>query len=98
MGGGVEAEQRGLGEEEEESGGPPPVPPLHVLPAPSLRRIKKHFKIHTRQGLNKSQLCESIWAQLQAAFPVSEKEILTHFIFTVKTNKNRLHAKLPTND
>ncbi|KOB60785.1 SIN3-associated polypeptide 30, partial [Operophtera brumata] len=51
----------------------------------TLRRYKRHYKVQTRPGLNKAQLAD--------ALPVNEKEIMTYFIYMVKTNGNKLDQK-----
>ncbi|VVC91727.1 unnamed protein product [Leptidea sinapis] len=58
----------------------------------TLRRYKKHFKIPTRPGLNKAQLADAVQKHFKS-LPVNEKDIVTYFIYMVKTNGNRLDHK-----
>ena len=53
------------------------------------RRYKRHFKLQTRQGLNKVQLLDSVNRHFRSIH-VNEKETLAFFIFMVKMNKNRV--------
>ncbi|XP_044728691.1 histone deacetylase complex subunit SAP30 homolog [Chrysoperla carnea] len=65
---------------------------LFQLQVSTLRRYKRHYKMPTRPGINKAQLVDSIFKHFKT-IPVKEKEILTFFIYTVKSNSNRLEQK-----
>lgn len=58
----------------------------------TLRRYKRHFKVATRQGLNKTQLAEVVQKHFKT-LPVDEKEIVAYFIYMVKTHGNKLDQK-----
>jgi len=62
---------------------------LFSLQVNTLRRYKKHYRIQTRPGLNKTQLAETLMRHFKS-IPVYEKEAITYFIYMVKTNKNKL--------
>lgn len=62
------------------------------LQVPTLRRYKRHYKVQTRPGWNKAQLAEAIQKHFKS-IPVDEKEIITYFIYMVKTNGNKLDQK-----
>jgi len=62
---------------------------LFQLQVNTLRRYKKHYKVHVRQGLNKAQLADYMTRHFKT-IPVPEKETLTFFIYMVKTNKSKL--------
>lgn len=62
---------------------------LDQLSANTLRRFKKFFNLQTRPGMNKTQLAEMIQSMFES-IPVDEKEVITYFIYTVKTKKNKL--------
>jgi len=62
---------------------------LFQLQVNTLRRYKKHYKVHVRQGLNKAQLADCMTRHFKT-IPVPEKETLTFFIYMVKTNKSKL--------
>uniref|UniRef100_A0A6M2DJF1 Histone deacetylase complex subunit SAP30 homolog n=1 Tax=Xenopsylla cheopis TaxID=163159 RepID=A0A6M2DJF1_XENCH len=65
---------------------------LYQLQVNTLRRYKKYYKISTRPGLNKAQLADHIMKHFKS-LPIKEKEILTYFIYMVKTNSNKLDQK-----
>ncbi|KAI9557606.1 hypothetical protein GHT06_017434 [Daphnia sinensis] len=69
---------------------------LFQLQINTLRRYKRHYKVPTRPGLNKAQLAETLMRHFRT-IPVVEKEALHAFLFTVKSNKNKLDLK-PNND
>ncbi|OWR48150.1 sap30 [Danaus plexippus plexippus] len=58
----------------------------------TLRRYKRHYKVPTRPGLNKAQLVEAVQKHFKT-LPVDEKEIVTYFIYMVKTKGNKLDQK-----
>ncbi|XP_075972211.1 SIN3-associated polypeptide 30 isoform X2 [Anticarsia gemmatalis] len=58
----------------------------------TLRRYKRHFKMPSRPGLNKAQLVDAVQKHFKS-LPVNEKEIMTYFIYMVKTNGNKLDQK-----
>jgi len=61
---------------------------LHLLSASTLRRYKKHFRLNIRA---KQQLADAVLDHFQT-LPVNEREILTYFIYTVKTCRNTIAA------
>lgn len=65
---------------------------LCQLQVNTLRRYKKHYKVTTRPGINKAQLADTLIKHFKT-IPVDEKAILTFFIYTVKTNSNKLDQK-----
>ncbi|XP_023014212.1 SIN3-associated polypeptide 30 [Leptinotarsa decemlineata] len=65
---------------------------LYQLQVNTLRRYKRHYKVPMRQGLNKAQLADTLMKHFKT-IPVKEKEVLTFFIYTVKTNANKLDQK-----
>ncbi|XP_026467901.1 histone deacetylase complex subunit SAP30 homolog isoform X2 [Ctenocephalides felis] len=65
---------------------------LYQLQVNTLRRYKKYYKVSTRPGLNKAQLADHIMKHFKS-IPIKEKEILTYFIYMVKTNGNKLDQK-----
>ncbi|XP_015515349.1 histone deacetylase complex subunit SAP30 homolog [Neodiprion pinetum] len=88
-------QQRRRKESEEDSGETDndlPEADLFQLQVGTLRRYKRHYKISTRPGLNKAQLADTLMKHFKT-IPVVEKEALTFFIFTVKTNANKLDQK-----
>jgi len=63
---------------------------LGVLSMTALKRYKKYFRVPTRLGAgNKQHLVESIVDHFQS-IEVDEKQVLTYFIYSVKTGKNHL--------
>lgn len=62
---------------------------LFQLQVNTLRRYKKHYKVHVRQGLNKAQLADCMTRHFKT-IPVPEKETIAFFIYMVKTNKSKL--------
>ncbi|RWS04726.1 histone deacetylase complex subunit SAP30L-like protein [Dinothrombium tinctorium] len=62
---------------------------LSALQVNTLRRYKRHFRIQTRPGMNKSQLSETLMKHFRTQ-PVIEKEAITYFIYMVKCNRNKL--------
>jgi len=67
---------------------------LYQLQVNTLRRYKKHYKIPSRPGLNKAQLADILMRHFKT-IPVSEKEIVTYFIYTVKSERNKLDNNRP---
>ncbi|KYM97867.1 PREDICTED: histone deacetylase complex subunit SAP30 homolog [Cyphomyrmex costatus] len=65
---------------------------LFQLQMGTLRRYKRHYKVATRQNLNKTLLAETLTKHFKT-IPVVEKEALSFFIYTVKTNANKLDQK-----
>ncbi|GJQ78815.1 putative histone deacetylase complex subunit SAP30 homolog [Trypoxylus dichotomus] len=65
---------------------------LYQLQVNTLRRYKKHYKVSTRPGLNKAQLADQLMKHFKQ-IPVKEKDVLTFFIYTVKTHSNKLDQK-----
>ncbi|XP_067042059.1 LOW QUALITY PROTEIN: histone deacetylase complex subunit SAP30 homolog [Acropora muricata] len=76
----------------------------------TLRRYKRHYKLQTRPGLNKSQLVEALVVRskpkvqmnesIQKHFkmiPCPEKETLAYFIYMIKTHKSKLDQKPDSN-
>ncbi|KAJ8986103.1 hypothetical protein NQ317_003398 [Molorchus minor] len=70
---------------------------LYQLQVNTLRRYKRHYKVPMRQGLNKAQLADTLMKHFKT-IPVKEKEVVTFFIYTVKTNANKLDQKNGTNN
>lgn len=62
---------------------------LYQLQLQTLRRYKKHFKIPTRPNMNKAQLADQI-AKHFRTIPIREKEIITYFIYMVKSGLNKI--------
>jgi len=62
---------------------------LGTLHVNALKRYKKHYRIQTRPGSNKSHLVESLMRHFRT-MPVIEKEAITYFVYMVKTNRNKL--------
>ncbi|CAH3176694.1 unnamed protein product [Porites evermanni] len=62
----------------------------------TLRRYKRHYKLQTRPGLNKSQLVETIQRHFKQ-IPCPEKETVTYFIYMIKTHKSKLDQKPDSN-
>lgn len=62
---------------------------LNSLPASTLRRYKKFFKLSAKPGLNKQQLVD-LASDHFSSIDVDERKIVTYFIYSVKTRKNRL--------
>lgn len=65
---------------------------LYNLQVNTLRRYKRHYKVATRPGLNKVQLSDVLLKHFKT-IPIKEKEIINFFIYTVKTNGNKLDQK-----
>ncbi|KAL1506817.1 hypothetical protein ABEB36_006108 [Hypothenemus hampei] len=65
---------------------------LYHLQVNTLRRYKRHYKVPTRPGLNKAQLADNLMKHFKT-IPVKEKDVVTFFIYTVKTNGNKLDQK-----
>ncbi|GAB0095947.1 Histone deacetylase complex subunit SAP30 homolog [Sergentomyia squamirostris] len=65
---------------------------LYQLQVNTLRRYKRHYKVSTRPGMNKAQLADTIMKHFKT-IPIKEKEILTYFIYMVKSNSNKLDQK-----
>lgn len=61
---------------------------FYSLQVQTLRRYKKFYKVSTRPGMNKAQLADLISKHFRT-IPVKEKETLTYFIFSVKSNSNK---------
>jgi len=85
--------------ESEESGGTDnmsdtPDVDLFQLQMNTLRRYKKHFKVTSRPGINKTQLADSLTRHFKT-IPVVEKEALTYFIYMIKTNRSKLDRERP---
>lgn len=80
--------------ESEESGGTDnmsdtPDVDLFQLQMNTLRRYKKHFKVSSRPGINKTQLADTLTRHFKT-IPVVEKEALTYFIYMIKTKRSKL--------
>lgn len=65
---------------------------LYQLQVNTLRRYKRHYKVSTRPGMNKAQLADAVMKHFKT-IPIKEKEILTFFIYMVKSNSNKLDHK-----
>ena len=55
----------------------------------TLRRYKRHYRVQTRPGINKSQLADSLLNHFRGIH-VDEKETIAFFIYMVKSNRNKL--------
>ncbi|XP_015791066.1 histone deacetylase complex subunit SAP30 homolog [Tetranychus urticae] len=62
---------------------------LSTLQINTLRRYKRHYRIQTSPGINKSQLAEVLLDHFKT-IPIDEKEALTYFIYMVKCNRNKV--------
>jgi len=89
------ARRRRRDSEEQEEETEQPEIDLFNLQINTLRRYKRYFKLASRPGLNKAQLAEILMKHFRT-LPVVEKDILTYFIYSVKTDRNRLHQKPST--
>ncbi|GAB6033256.1 sit4 protein phosphatase associated protein [Chamberlinius hualienensis] len=69
---------------------------LYQLQVNTLRRYKRHYKVQTKQGLNKAQLADTLMKHFKT-IQVNEKEAVTFFIYMVKNNKGKSDQK-PTAD
>ncbi|XP_066257315.1 histone deacetylase complex subunit SAP30 homolog [Euwallacea similis] len=65
---------------------------LFQLQVNTLRKYKRHYKVPTKPGLNKAQLADNLMKHFKT-IPVKEKDVVTFFIYTVKTNGNKLDQK-----
>ncbi|XP_063222963.1 histone deacetylase complex subunit SAP30 homolog isoform X2 [Bacillus rossius redtenbacheri] len=65
---------------------------LFQLQVNTLRRYKRHYKVPTRPGTNKTQLADTLTKHFKT-IPVVEKEALTFFIYMVKSDSNKLDQK-----
>ncbi|XP_066594011.1 histone deacetylase complex subunit SAP30 homolog [Prorops nasuta] len=65
---------------------------LFQLQIGTLRRYKRHYKVSVRPGINKPMLADAVMKHFKT-IPVVEKEALSFFIYTVKTNANKLDQK-----
>ncbi|XP_044254500.1 histone deacetylase complex subunit SAP30 homolog [Tribolium madens] len=70
---------------------------LFQLGVNTLRRYKRHYKVSARPGLNKAQLADTLMKHFKT-IQVKEKEVVTFFIYTVKTNSNKLDQKNGVNN
>ncbi|XP_065325424.1 histone deacetylase complex subunit SAP30L-A-like isoform X2 [Gordionus sp. m RMFG-2023] len=64
------------------------LPDFAILPMKSLRRYKKHFNVHTRPGLTKTQLADIVTDHF-LTIPICEKETISYFIYKCKTKKSQ---------
>ena len=62
---------------------------LSTLQMNTLRRYKRHYRVQTRPGINKSQLADSLLNHFRGIH-VDEKETIAFFIYMVKSNRNKL--------
>lgn len=65
---------------------------LYSLQVNTLRRYKRYYKVSTKPGLNKAQLAECISRHFKT-IQIKEKDILTYFLYMVKTNSNKIDQK-----
>ncbi|XP_037943086.1 histone deacetylase complex subunit SAP30 homolog [Teleopsis dalmanni] len=70
----------------------PEVPDLYQLQVNTLRRYKRHYKVQTRPGMKRAQLADTIMKHFKT-IPIKEKEIITYFVYMVKSNANKLDQK-----
>lgn len=66
-----------------------PMVDLSTLQMNTLRRYKKHYRVQTKPGINKSQLADSLFNHFRT-IQIDEKETITYFIYMVKCNCNKL--------
>ncbi|KAK2716281.1 histone deacetylase complex subunit SAP30L-like [Artemia franciscana] len=96
----MENDQNGNGSGSPEERANPPLPggvDLIQLQINTLRRYKRHFKVQTKPGLNKSQLAETLQRHF-STIPVVEKDALTYFVYMVKTRRSKMDQKPAAND
>ena len=62
---------------------------LSTLQMNTLRRYKRHYRVQTPPGINKSQLAETLLNHFKT-IPIDEKEAITYFIYMVKCNRNKI--------
>ncbi|XP_013106522.1 histone deacetylase complex subunit SAP30 homolog [Stomoxys calcitrans] len=67
----------------------PEVPDLYQLQVNTLKRYKRHYKLQTRPGVKRAQLADTIMKHFKT-IPIKEKEIITYFVYMVKSNSNKL--------
>jgi len=65
---------------------------LFQLGMNTLRRYRKQWSIHTRPGLTKPQLADHLTRHFKT-LQVTEKEVLTYFIYMAKNYKSKLDQK-----
>jgi len=65
---------------------------LFQLGMNTLRRYRKTWSIHTRPGLTKPQLADHLTRHFKT-LQVTEKEVLTYFIYMAKNYKSKLDQK-----
>ncbi|CAB0034876.1 unnamed protein product [Trichogramma brassicae] len=65
---------------------------LFQLQVGTLRRYKRHYRLTTKPGMNKAQLAEILMKHFKS-LQVVEKDVLSYFFYTVKTNANKLDQK-----
>lgn len=73
----------------------PDIPEIDLgqLQMGTLRKYKKHFKVQTKQGLNKTQLADYLLKHFKT-LPVDEKDIITNFyLITNKAIKSKSESK-----
>ncbi|CAG0917659.1 unnamed protein product [Notodromas monacha] len=58
--------------------------PLHIL-----KRYRSHFKLPHQPGISKQHLAQIVSEHFNT-WKVSEVEVLTYFVYMLKTNKNKL--------
>ncbi|XP_004535180.1 histone deacetylase complex subunit SAP30 homolog [Ceratitis capitata] len=68
------------------------MPDLYQLQVNTLRRYKRHYKVQTRPGMKRQQLADTIMKHFKT-IPIKEKEIITYFVYMVKSNSNKLDQK-----
>lgn len=76
------------GDSDRDDSGEQPEVDFYSLQVQTLRRYKKFYKVSTRPGMNKAQLADLISKHFRT-IPVKEKETLTYFIYSVKSNSNK---------
>lgn len=62
---------------------------LSTLQMNTLRRYKRHYRVQTRPGINKSSLADTLLNHFKT-IPIDEKEAITYFIYMVKCNRNKI--------
>ena len=71
-----------------------PIVDLSSLQMNTLRRYKKHYRVPTKPGINKSQLADVLSDHFQN-IDIDEKEAIAFFIYMVKCNRNKLDQNKP---
>lgn len=63
------------------------------VPVNTLRRYRRHFKLASRPGLNKSQLAEVVAKHFKTLAVHNEKEVISYFLYMAKHYKSKHDQK-----